>query len=705
LKSQIRDFQQRVEPSMNMNVRQRYLVIHFSSSLRLLVLLSLTIIAMLNCPATAWARITRIVIDERQSPAYDGKSFGNVGQYERLVGRAFGEIDPKHKGNTIITDLQLAPRNARGMVEYVATFSLLKPINMTKASGLLIYSVPNRGNKLLMSAFNVGGDPGDGFFFKHGDCILFSGWQGDVLPRPGAEILSAPVARNVDGSSITGTALARFVNMPAGTNTLSLPVAHTAASLDTRQAILTRRAAEDGAVFPIASSDWAFADCRTVPFPGTPDPERICLKGGFDSAYLYELTYTAKDPPVLGIGLAATRDIISFFRRESKDSSDQVNPIGGGISHVIAQGISQAGNFIKTFIHLGFNQDESGRMVWDGANDHIAGRQLPINFRFAIPGGAANPYEPGSEAVLWWSRYPDEGRNRKPAGMLDRCLASRTCPKIFETFGSAEFWGLRMSPGLVGTKATQDIPLPPNVRRYYFPGTTHGGGRGGFSLSAGISVSCQLPDNPNPQLETMRALMVSLTNWVVRNTVPPASKFPRLADSQLVHPNHTAIGFPPIPGVPFPDNLLNSFLDYDFGADFNYADLSGRISRQPPVIRQILPSLVPKVDADGNEIGGIPSVLHQAPLGTYLGWNVTRDGFYKGKGCGFSGGYIPFARTKAERLAMGDPRLSLEERYRNHDGYVTAVRIAADRLVKQRFLLAEDAERLIRQAETSDILR
>jgi hypothetical protein len=690
---------------MNIDIRQRDLSINFSILFRLLFFLILALTAMLNCPSTAWARITRIVIDERQSPAYGGKPFGNAGQYERLVGRAFGEIDPKHKNNSIITDLQLAPRNARGVVEYVATFTLLKPIDMSKASGLLIYGVPNRGNRLLMGAFNVGGDPGDGFFFKRGDCILFSGWQGDVPPRPGAETITLPVARNTDGSSIMGAALARFVNMPAGTDTLPLPVAHTTASMDTGLAVLTRRASEDGAAFPIASSDWAFADCRTVPFPGTADPNYICLKSGFDPAYLYELRYTAKDPPVLGIGLAATRDIIAFFRRESKDINHQANPVGGRISHVIAQGISQAGNFIKTFIHLGFNQDESGRMVWDGANDHIAGRQLPINFRFAVPGGAANPYEPGSEAVLWWGKYPDEARNRKPASMLDRCLASHTCPKIFETFGSAEFWGLRMSPGLVGTKANRDIPLPANVRRYYFPGTTHGGGRGGFSRSTVVSGSCTLPDNPNPQLETMRALMTALTNWVVINTAPPPSRFPKLAESQLVRPNFTDMGFPPIPGVPVPDNLLNSLLDYDFGTSFNYADLSGRISRQPPIIKQVLPSLVPKVNADGNEIGGIPSVLHQVPLGTYLGWNITRDGFYKGRSCGFSGGYVPFARTKAERLAAGDPRLSLEERYLNHNGYVAAVRVAAKGLVQQQFLLPEDAERLIQEAEASDILR
>jgi hypothetical protein len=203
----------------------------------------------------------------------------------------------------------------------------------------------------------------------------------------------------------------------------------------------------------------------------------------------------------------------------------------------------------------------------------------------------------------------------------------------------------------------------------------------------------------------MRALMVALIDWVVKSMPPPPSRYPRFAEGQLVRSDHTVMGFPPIPGVPLPDNMLNTFLEYDFGPYFNQNDLSGRISIQPPIIKKVIPSLVPKVDADGNEIGGIPSVLHAAPLGTYLGWNVTRGGFYKGRSCGFIGGYVPFARTKAERIAAGDPRLSLEERYRDHAAYVAVVRAGAERLVRQRFLLSEDAERLIREAEASDVLR
>jgi len=669
----------------------------------------LAIAVTLVCAVTAQARVTRIVIEQKQSPAYEGKSFGAVGQYEILTGKAYGELDPKDPHNAIITDIQLAPRNERGLVEYVATFMLVKPMDLAKANGVLLYAVANRGNRTLTAPFVVAGESNYEFFLRRGYIILHSGWQGDLAPRPNAETVSIPIARNPDGSSITGLALARFSNMPAGTTTLPLPAGHEAASLNTTKAMLTKRASEAGAIVPISGSDWSFGDCGKTPFPGAPDGNRICLKGGFDPAYLYELRYTAKDPLALGIGFAATRDINAFFRRATKDDSDQANPVAGRITHVIGHGPSQSGNFIKTFIHLGFNQDEQNRVVWDGANDHIAGRQMALNIRFAYPSGAAALYEPGSEPPLWWGEYEDKARGKKTASMLDRCRATNTCPKIFETFGSAEFWALRMSPALLGANADTDIPLPPNVRRYYFPGTRHGGGRGGFTIEpfevTGGTGVCALSGNPNPQAEQMRALIVALTDWVTKNSAPPASVYPRLDRGDLTPPVHTAMGFPLIPGVPLPDNMINPLLDYDFGPEFKYNDLSGVMTLYPPIIKRVLPSLVPKVNADGNETSGIASPLHQAPLGTYLGWNVTRAGFYKGSRCGFEGSFIPFAKTKAERLAKGDPRLSLEERYRDHAGYVAVVKAAAQRLAQQRFLLLEDAERLIRQAEESNVLR
>jgi len=650
------------------------------------------------------ARVVLVAVENTESPAFAGQSFGAAGQYVRLTGHFFGEIDPRDSLNAIVNDIQLAPRNARGMVEYSATFTLLRPLDSAKASGVLWYEVPNRGNSPLNPR-----PAADALAAGH--ILLSSGWQGDIAPRAGAETISVPVARNADGSSITGPVLYRVSNARGATASLTAGYAglryQFPATLDTAKAGLTKQASDDGQTIPIAPADWAFANCQKTPFPGDPDPSSICLKGGFDPELLYQVVYTAKDPLVLGIGLAATRDIVSYFRYSDRDGGGVANPVGGLVKYAIGFGTSQSGNFIKTFIHLGFNRDEAKRTVWDGANPNIAARQNPLNFRFAIPGGAAGLYEPGSDGVLWWSDYRDDARGRTAAGLLDRCRATNTCPKIVETFGSTEFWGLRMSPGLVGTKADADIPLPPEVRRYYFPGVTHGGGRGGFQViePGAAGRGCALPDNPNSTAETMRALRLALTDWVVKNVAPPDSRYPTLAAGQLVPPTHAAMGFPVIPGEPLPDNLINALPNYDFGAAFRYNDLSGSISVQPPPIRGTIPMLVPKTDADGNEVSGIPSVLQQAPLGTYLGWNVTASGYLKGRGCGFSGSFIPFARTAEQRLASGDPRPSLEERYGTHEAYVSKVQAAARALVEQRFLLKDDADRIVREADASAVLK
>ena len=454
------------------------------------------------------ARVVRIVVDHKESPAYRGQSFGNAGKYEILTGHAFGELDPTDPLNAIITDIQFAPRDQRGMVEYAATFTLIKPVDTSKASGVLLYEVPNRGNSpVLWPNFRVEDDA------DLGHVLLVSGWQGDLAPRAGLETIEVPVAKNHDESSITGPVLARLSNLPANSNNASFTsgfrglLYQRPSTLDTNRATLVKFASDEARPVAIPADDWAFADCSKAPFPGSPDPTRICLKENFDPALLYQLVFTAKDPLVLGIGLAATRDVVSFFRYAQHDDAGNPNPIGGKITHAIAFGTSQSGNFLKTFINLGFNQDEAHRIVWDGVNTNIAGRQNPINFRFAIPGGATNLYEPGSEGVLWWSDYRDQARSRPVSGLLVRCRASQTCPKIFETFGSTEFWDLRMSPGLVGTKADHDIPLPANVRRYYFPGVTHGGGRGRFSTATeGAPGNCVLAANPNPSWDTMRAL-------------------------------------------------------------------------------------------------------------------------------------------------------------------------------------------------------
>ena len=430
---------------------------------------------------------------------------------------------------------------------------------------------------------------------------------------------------------------------------------------------------------------------------------KLCLKGGFDPLYAYTLSFTAQDPKVLAIGFAATRDLVTFLRYGVRDAGNNLNPVAGQIRKAIGRGVSQSGNFLRSFLHLGFNEDEAGRVVFDGLNPLIAARQNPMNFRFANPGGAADLYEPGSDGVVWWASYADTTRGLAKASLLDRCTATRTCPKILEIMGSSEFWGLRASPNYVGTDASADLPLPANVRRYFTPGVTHGGGRGGFAYETRPVNGCVLQSNPNPASDTYSALFQALVDWIMTGAEPPASRYPTLLAGDLVPPTAVAMGFPAMPGHPAPDGHINNLLWYDFGAGFNAADLSGAISRQLPRVVKVLPSLVPRTNDDGNEMAGIRSVQMQVPLGTYLGWNETASGFEKGAGCGFQGGYIPFAATRQQRLASGDPRPSLEERYSNHANYVAKVRQAAQQLVMQRFLLPADADRLIQDAEKAAI--
>jgi len=661
--------------------------------------LSVIATALVLTADPARAQVTKLEILSRDAVA-KSESFGSAGTYVNIRGRVHGQVDPRDPRNRIIQDIDLAPRNARGKVDYVATFSLMMPADLGKASGVLIYSVVNRGN----------GAPSPG---PEGHVSLVSGWQGDVTPTANNQTIQVPVAHNRDGSSITGPVLARFSDLPAGTTTGSIRIGslgtafYPPATLDTNRATLSFRTSEtiageisgDGVV---PAAEWAFADCRSTPFPGTPDPTRICLKDGFDPTRLYELVYTAKDPLVLGIGFAATRDIVEFFRHTTSDTTGTANPLAGRITHAVGLGSSQSGNFLKTFVHLGFNQGAARRPVFDGILPYIAGRQLAMNIRFAAPGGAAGLYEPGSEAALWWGKYTDSVRARPASSLLDRCLRTNTCPKVIEAFGAAEFWGLRMSPALTGTDGTRDIALPANVRRYYMPGTNHGGGAGGFAVAQPTIARCSLSQNPNPMADTHRALTVALIDWVTKGIEPPPSKYPRLADRSLV-PAAAVIGsFPRIPGVVVP--AINPVLDYDFGSRFHYSDLSGVISRQPPVIKRAISMLVPRIDEDGNETAGVASALHQAPLGTYLGWNVTADGFFKGQMCGFTGGYVPFPLTRADREKSGDPRRSIEERYGTHEGYVCGVRRAVDALVRDRFLLRIDADRQLAAAAGSHIL-
>ena len=695
-----------------------------AASVGLVVLMS----ASIASPAAA--RVTRIVTD-----ATTNVTIGGV-IYTQKVGRLFGDLDPADPHNTVIQDIGLAPLNANQHVGYAATFTILAP--QTGSTGVMLYQVSNRGGQGLPNASSI----------EPGATYVWTGWQGDLLARNcisdypcndlyagpyqptggnPVHVLQVPVAHDPSGSTITGPVYGSVINTSGSTAQLIIytnPVPYRPATLDTTQATLwsvTHQAIdgpETGQVV-IPPDQWAWADCRTVPFPGTPDPTRLCLRNGFSSALLYQIVFNARDPLVLGIGFAATRDAVSFMRDAAADDAGTVNPLAGQITKTIAMGTSQSGNFLRSMTYFGFNQTETNGQVFDAIWPHIAGRQIWMNTRFALPDVIQMLYMAADEGPVWWADYADTVRGRAPDGLLHACTATGTCPKVIETYGGVEFWDLKASPDHVGATATADIPLPSNVYSYYFPGTTHGGGSasafgGSGAPNASATVfpttlpnaptNCALPSNPNPEADQFNATLDNIVNWVVNGVAPPPSVYPRLSLGQLVVDTPAAMNFPSIPGFPLPANLVNPVLGYNFGPLFNAPTQTGIITIQPPQIVAEYPTYVVKTNTDGNEVAGIPSVNHQVPLGTYTGWNTWAGGGRQGEICNLNGSYYPFAATKTARLAAGDPRLSLEERYGTHAGFVCSVKLAAKSALNQRFLRPSAATALVTAATGSAVL-
>jgi alpha/beta hydrolase family protein len=671
--------------------------------------------ALLLAAPSSQARVTRIIIDATASLT------GQDIPYETLTGRAFGELDPNDPHNTLITDINLAPKNANGRVEYIASFFIVKPVDMSLASGLLWHDVPNRGGRITITSD----------LRNSHDVGISSGWQGDnagatVVPANASSLTAVTPSSNEWVKTpvltdVTGRILGRIINR-SGTNqplnVMGNPIPYFPAnSADNSTALFKTHTNEtiNGVVTEgetIPNSDWKFCYGSSATFaaPGSPTslPVRVCLGNGrtFDSAKLYQLIYDVKAPYVLGAGTAAFRDVESFFRYETADDFGTANPLAGAIRWAIIRGSSQSGNFTRHFIFLGMNEDESGRIVHDGAWPLIAGRRVANNSRWGQPDGVLELYQMGSEGPQWWHTYPDRVRDLPPGGILDRCSLTYTCPKIIETFGGSEVFALKMTTSWVGTDPKNDIPLPENVRRYYLPSSTHGGGGGGFNEAIpNVGANCPgnnwgtgtLRANPVPATQLVNRMRVALREWVMNGTLPPASRWPHLlgakSERTLVEPTMTAMGFPSgVPGIPdsifLPENFVFPVFDYDWGPEFDEFNATGNPTNEPPPIKSVIKMLVPRVDADGNELGGVPTVLRDAPLGTYLGWNITSSGFHAGQVCNYVGGMVPLYKTRAQRIAAGDPRLSLEERYGTHDGYVAAVKAAANNAACQGYLLA-----------------
>ncbi len=636
----------------------------------------------------------RMQID-RVEGAFGGVSFGAVGAYEKIVGRFHGEADPNHPLDRPIVNLDKAPRNAAGRVDYWVDFCLLKPVDLSLGNRHLLYDTSNRGDKLALIDLNgaekgptsndpvSAADAGNGFLMRRGYSILFSAWQGGVADEEQKMLAGFPVATD-HGAPIV--AVAREEIMLGHTEgPAPAPLSYPAHTTEQSAATLSVRQHERDPRQEVPRTRWRYLSPTLIEI----DPV-----ASFGTGALYEFIYPARDPIVMGLGFVAVRDVVAFMRREARDEDGNENPLssGGGAPAaecVIAYGRSQPGRLLREFVRLGFNEDREGRPVFDGIYVSIAGsRRIDLNAPFAQPGRFQRQHEdhlyPGDQFPFTYATRKDP-RSGETDGILARATTTNTCPKVIHVDSSTEFWQGRSSL-LVTDEDGRDIAMPEEVRCYLFAGTQHAGPV--MMKHAGIfSQDPVYPLNHVDYAPLNRALIAALDTWASGGEAPPESRFPRVDDGTLVPPfPQETQGFPEIPGVRYPA-LIN--------------ELSARnYETQPPtpIAGTQYRLLVPKVDADGNEIAGIRLPEVAVPRATYTGWNLRDRSFAEGA-LMVVGSCFPFAATRAERSANGDPRPSLEERYPSHGDYAAAVRDAAEALQRERLLLAEDVERCVADAE------
>jgi Alpha/beta hydrolase domain len=659
----------------------------------------LVVACVFSAAVPTHARIKKIQITARESPTFGGYSWPGVGQYEKIAGKAFGEIDPMDPKNAVIVDLQLAPKNTKGLVEYSFDFYILKPIDLTKGNHKMLYEPPNRGRKTI-SALNrgVGGDdPGsvtdalllaNSFLMPQGYSISFSGWDFSAGARTADfdTTITLPVARNPDGSSITGPSYDYIVNAGA-----SYALTYPAAMLDRSKATLTHRVHLNDTPAIVPASGWQYnADGTAI--------ELLPVGTPFVRNDIYEFSYTAKDPTVNGVGFAAVRDWNAWLRYEAKDDFGTANPLAGDVTRIYTEVSSQPGRFLNDFRYLGFNQAENGKQVFDGMMQWIAaGDGISINYRWSQPGRTERNRQ---DHLFVEGRFPfanvmtTDPITGKTDSRYAKCTLTHTCPFAVEIFSANEYWVKAASLMTTDPAGAKDLPDSPFARIYFMSSMQHGTGNGA------AKGACQQLQNSLDSQAVQRALFIALDKWVTAGTPPPSSQVPKLSDGTLVKPDQNSTGFPHIPGVTYSGFKTTRYL-LNYGPDF-YA--TGIPTINPPAFTPpyqdnpangpIYPSYVPKTDADGNDLAGIRLPEVQVPLATYTGWGL-RAGPQSNDGCEGSGQYIPFPKTKADRLASGDARLSIEERYGNSETYSSLLRDAVNNLVRSGFLLPFDAERAL----------
>lgn len=624
-------------------------------------------------------RITDII------PFADGYEFGAAGAYVRIKGVARGTLDPGSAANAGIVDLDMAPRNGDGLVEYASDIDIVRPKDPRRGSGILVYDVPNRGSKRIFNLLDdvapadparnndprTREDAGLGFCLGRGFTLVWSGWDPGA-PRANNNLGADFPTAMANGKPITGRIRDEFhigTRAPGDGSVHRLP--YPAATLDKSSARLTVKARETDHRQELSPEEWEFGDERTI---------RLLPEGRkFDPIKLYEFWYEAIGPKVLGIGYASVRDLVSCLRFGEAPATLEI----GDIRHALAFGVSQSGRFLRHFLELGMNADEAGRRVFDGVFSHVAGAgKVFANHRFGMPGRTATQHEDRLYPENWFPFSQAIATDPVSGRTAALSTGASTDPKIIETNTSTEYWQKGASLVHIDPAGVRDLDLPPNARAYLIAGTQHGG-RPGVNPAAGPCIN---PRNWHSATPALRALFVALEEWVAQGKQPPPSRIPTLAAGTAI--TAETVRLPRVPGFAHPpgDNRVLANVDWIDGVERNDQPGYG--------------TFVCAVDTDGNETAGIllPSIA--VPLGTHTGWNVYRS--QPDELADRDGSFIAFARNRAEREAADDPRPSLEERYGSREAYAATVRQAAAALVRKRLLLPDDVERLVAVAAACD---
>jgi Alpha/beta hydrolase domain len=648
------------------------------------------------------AHVTRVEILSR-ADVQDGRAFGLAGAYERITGRVYFAVSPENLHNRQIVDLDKAPRNAQGEVEFSADVYLIKPKDMNKGNGAVLFEVSNRGGRGILRLVNGGtsADPnaeiGDGFLLREGYTIAWLGWQFDVADQGQNLRLSAPVAHDPGGKEIRGLVRSDFTpseksnDMPLG-HILLGPTGGKSYPADdpgSPKNVLTVRDTPEGARQTIPRNQWSFA--HSVQGQLVADPHFIHLDGGFLPGKIYEVVYEAKDPVVVGTGLAAVRDFLSYLKYDPQATAP--------VRRVYAVGISQSGRFLRHFLYQDFNADEQGHQVMDGVIAHVAGAgRGSFNHRFGQPSRDAQPLSSiffPTDLFPYTDLPETDPETGQTVGLIDAAYRSHTAPKIFFTNTSYEYWG--RSASLIHTSADglQDAAPGENARVYFLAGLQH------FSAPfpsqkatpGAPDLTAQQRHNPNPVQWFWRALITDMNQWVKDGTGPPPNTFPKIADGTLVPLSKWT--FPKIPGVSTPHEVCLAY-HLDFGSQWKL----GIVSNEPPKVGKPFAVLVPQTDVDGNDLGGVTFPELEVPLATYTGWNLRDPNIgAPDMRVSFLGSFIPFARTAAEREKSGDPRLSVAERYASREQYMGKFAEAAMNLIRDRFLLREDLAAVLERGQ------